>query len=185
MSFLEITAADFTTRNLGRNRQHRHATAMCVVKTIDQVCVSRSTAPGTDGETSGQVRLGSGRKRGSFFVSSMGPLHVAALAERVGDAVERVARDPVNAFDTGQRQCVDNYLRYSLFSHAALQLIAGQLNAPVFSIFCLLAFSFVILTLFMARENHFATWELYAVSQSLGSTSNSHFACSKAFSKLS
>src|SRR6185369_2423923 len=97
MCFLKITTTDFAARNLSRNREHGHATAMSVVQAIDQVCVSGAAAPGANGETPGQVRLGSGRKRSGFFVASVGPLHVAAFAERVSDAVERVACDSVNA----------------------------------------------------------------------------------------
>ncbi len=122
MRFLEIAATDFATRNLSRDGEHGHATAMRVVETIDQVCVSRAAAPGTDGETSGEVRLSAGSKRRGFFVSSMGPLHVAAFAESVSDAIERVTGDSVNAFDTGQRQRVYNNLRDSLLTHPRLRL---------------------------------------------------------------
>jgi hypothetical protein len=53
----------------------------------------------------------------------MSPLHVAEFAERVSDAVERVAGDSVNAFDSGKRQRVNNNLRDGLLTHYGLRSI--------------------------------------------------------------
>ncbi|BAK10732.1 hypothetical protein hypothetical protein [Pantoea ananatis AJ13355] len=42
MGFLKVTTADFAGRNMGRNRQDRHAVAMAVKKAVNQVQVTGS-----------------------------------------------------------------------------------------------------------------------------------------------
>jgi hypothetical protein len=42
MRFLKVAAANFTTGNLRRNSQHRHAAAMTIVKAVDEMKIAGS-----------------------------------------------------------------------------------------------------------------------------------------------
>ena len=69
---LKIVAANFLAGNVRRNRQHRHAAAMAVVKAVDQMQIARPAASGANGEFPRQVGLRAGGKRGGFLVAHAG-----------------------------------------------------------------------------------------------------------------
>lgn len=68
MGFLEVSAAKLARWNVRGERQHRHATSMTVIQTVDQVQVTRPRTPGTDAQLSGEVRLGAGGKGARLLV---------------------------------------------------------------------------------------------------------------------
>ena len=56
--FLEIPGADLARRNLRGDCQHRQSRSVTIEQAIDQVQIAMPAAPGTDGELTGQMRLG-------------------------------------------------------------------------------------------------------------------------------
>jgi hypothetical protein len=69
MRFLKILAPNLRAGNMRRDRQNRHSTPLTVIKTVDEMKVTRSTASGAHGQFTGDVRLGTGRKGCNLFVS--------------------------------------------------------------------------------------------------------------------
>ena len=60
--------------------------------------------PGANRELAGQMRLGAGREGRDLLVPDMDPLDLALAAERVGQTVQAVADDAVDALDAGRSQ---------------------------------------------------------------------------------
>ena len=99
MRLLKIAAADLGRWDLGRDGEHRRAAAMGVVEPVDEVQVARPAAPGTDGELARQMRLSSGRERGDFLVPDVNPLDLSLAPNGVGQPVEAITHDAVDALD--------------------------------------------------------------------------------------
>ena len=60
--------------------------------------VARPAAAGADGELAGQVRLGAGGEGGGLLVAHVHPVD-AAGPQGVGEAVQRIADDALDALD--------------------------------------------------------------------------------------
>ena len=88
MSFLKISAADFSAGDLRRNGEDRNAAAMTIVETIDQVQVAWTTAPCADGQFPCEVRFCAGSKRCRLFVPHVNPPNLFLPANCVGKSVE-------------------------------------------------------------------------------------------------
>src|SRR5712671_896749 len=73
---------------------------MTVEQTIDQVQVARTATSGANRETTCDMRIRAGRERGDLLVPDMQPLNAAMAAQRIGEAIEAVAHDSVDALDT-------------------------------------------------------------------------------------
>src|SRR5262249_29328782 len=97
---LEIAGADFPRWNLGGDGQHRHARAVAVEQPVDEREIARPAAAGADRELTREMGLGTGRKGCDFLVPDMNPFDLALTAQRVGQPVETVTDDAVNAFDS-------------------------------------------------------------------------------------
>ena len=97
MGFLEISAADFLRGNMGGNRKDGHAASMSIVKTINEVQVSGTTASRADGQFSGQSCLCAGGERCGFLVADTNPADPFPASYRIGDPVERIASDTVDS----------------------------------------------------------------------------------------
>src|SRR5207249_1352365 len=104
MGFLKISATDFITRDLRRNGQNRHPTAVRIIEAIDQMEIAGSATSGADSQASGEMRLRAGGKCGRFFVSQMNPPNFFLLSNRFGNRVERVSSDSVNSFHARFRE---------------------------------------------------------------------------------
>src|ERR1700722_5060613 len=102
MRLLEIAATDLVTRDVGGDREHRHATAVGVKQTIDQMQVPRATAGSADRESPGHRRLSGRRERRRLFVTNVLPGDVAVAAQRIGEAIDRISRQPVDPADAGR-----------------------------------------------------------------------------------
>ena len=115
---LKVVAANFRGGNMRGDGQHRHAAALAVVEAVDQVQIARPAASGADRQLARQGRFGSGGEGGRLFVPHADPLDPAAHSNRIGDAVERIARHAINALHTGGGQNVRkqlcNFLRQGL-----------------------------------------------------------------------
>src|SRR5262249_26853649 len=97
---LEIAGADFRRRDLGGDGQHRHARAVAVEQAVDEMEIARPAAAGADRELTREMGLGTGCKGCAFLVPDMNPFDLALTAQRVGQPVETVTDDPVNAFNS-------------------------------------------------------------------------------------
>src|SRR5277367_3468380 len=101
---LEVAAAQFSTRNLSRDCQHGHAIAMTVVQPIDEMEIARTTTASAHGEFAGEMGLGTCGKGCHLFVTNVQPIDLVALADDFGQSVERVANNPIDAFDACRNQ---------------------------------------------------------------------------------
>src|SRR5262245_22332966 len=97
MGGLEVVDADLPARNMCGDRQHRHAAAMAVVEPVDEVQVARTAAARADGELAGEMRLGAGGEGRGLLVTHMNPVDALDATQRVGEPVERIAYDAVDA----------------------------------------------------------------------------------------
>jgi hypothetical protein len=86
------------------DRQHRHAAAMTVVESVDEVQVARTAAAGADRELAGEMRLGAGGEGRGLLVAHVNPIDAFDATQRVGEAVERIAYDAVDTPDAGLLQ---------------------------------------------------------------------------------
>ena len=97
MRLLKVVRTDFRGGDLRRNRHHRHARALAVEETVDEVQIAWTAAAGADGEVSGDMGVGAGGEGCDLFVAHVHPLHAAAPEHGVGEAVQAVADDAVDA----------------------------------------------------------------------------------------
>src|SRR5580698_771366 len=96
---LKISAPDFRARNLRRDGQDRDAAALAIVKAIDQMHVSGPAASGAYSQFASEMRLCTRRERGCLLIPRANPLDLLAGANRIRDAIERIARDTVNSLN--------------------------------------------------------------------------------------
>ena len=119
---LKIAAADLGRWNLRGDAEHGHARAVTVEQTVDEVQVARPAAARADRELAGQVRLGAGRERGDLLVPDVHPLDLPLPADGVGQTVQAVADDTVDALDTcsgeGFRELVSHGLCHGVSPRA-------------------------------------------------------------------
>jgi hypothetical protein len=96
VGLLEVAAADLLPGDLGRDREHRHATAARVPKPIDEMEVARPATTDSHRELAGDRRLTGSGEPGGFLVTHVLPGDLAVTTQRVGEAVQRVARNAVH-----------------------------------------------------------------------------------------
>jgi hypothetical protein len=97
---LEITAADLGRGDVGGDAEHRDPRAMTIEQSIDEVQIAGSAAACADGEFSRQMRLGAGRECGDLLMAYVEPLDLAVAAHGIGQSIEAVADDAIDALDT-------------------------------------------------------------------------------------
>jgi hypothetical protein len=108
--FLKVAAAHLLARYLCGDCQHRHAAAMAVVQTIDQVQIAGAAAAGAHRNLPRKLALRPRRERGGLFVAHVHPRNLPVAANRVGEAVQRIARKTIHTLHTGSGQRVYKYL---------------------------------------------------------------------------
>jgi hypothetical protein len=104
MSLLEIVRTDLHGRDLRRDRHHGNARALAVEETVDEMEVTGAAAAGADREVAGNMRLGAGGEGGDLFVAHVQPFDAAAPANGVGEAVQTIADDAVDALHARRRK---------------------------------------------------------------------------------
>jgi hypothetical protein len=114
MSLLEVSTTDFNAWNLRRDGENRHTTALAIVKAIDQVQVSGTAASGAYSQFAGQMRFRARRERPCLLITHADPLDILAGANRIRDAIERVAGDAVNSLNARSHENVDQQVSHSL-----------------------------------------------------------------------
>ena len=86
---------------MGGDPQHRHTRAMAVEQAVDEMQIARAATAGADGEGAGEMRVRAGGEGGYFFMAHMDPFDAAMATDGIGQAIQAVTHDPVNARDTG------------------------------------------------------------------------------------
>src|SRR6266481_897681 len=117
ISLLKISAANFLARNLCGDGEDWNAAALTVVEAVNQMHVAGATTSGTYRQLAGEMSFGAGGERRCLLVSYTRPANVLSDANRICNAVERVARDPVDPLNTSFRQNVYQQFGYCCSHH--------------------------------------------------------------------
>jgi hypothetical protein len=99
MGLLEISGADLSRRNLGRNREHWHPRSVAVEQAVDEVQVAPPATASANGEVTRKMRLGAGREGGDLLVPDMDPIDLSLSAQGIDEAVEAIADNAIDPFD--------------------------------------------------------------------------------------
>ena len=97
MGLLEVPRTDLRRRDVRGDSNDRHARPMTVEESVEQVQVVGPTTSRTDGEPTGEIRVGAGGECRHLFVPDVQPIDSAMAPQCVGKAVQAIANDPVNA----------------------------------------------------------------------------------------
>ncbi len=79
---------------------------MAVEQTIDEVEIAGAAAPGANGERAGEMRFSARCESGNLLVPDMDPFDLVLPADRIGDPVQAVANDAIDALDASRCQGV-------------------------------------------------------------------------------
>ena len=120
MRLLEISAADFRRRNVCSDGEHGCSAAMRVIKPVNEVQVAWPAGARAHREPSSYLRLASGGEGRSLLMPRMDPPDRLLRAERLGEAVEAVADDAVDALHAGSRKGLDEIVRAIASRHSCL-----------------------------------------------------------------
>jgi hypothetical protein len=118
MRLLKIAAPNFLTWNLRGDGKNWNTTAVTIVKSIDQMQISRAATSGTNREAAGKMGFRAGGERGRFFVSHVNPFHALLFANRIGDPIEGITADSVDSFHAGLRKSLDDQSGDAFLCHA-------------------------------------------------------------------
>ena len=102
MRLLEVVRADLGARDVRGDREHRHPAALRVVETVDQMQVARAATACADRQLSGQRGIRRRRERGCLLVTDVLPRDFAGAPDRVGETIEAVTREAVDATHTAE-----------------------------------------------------------------------------------
>ena len=69
--------------------------------------VARPATARADGKAVGEVRLGTGGEGGDFLMAGMDPRHVLLPPHRIGDRIEAVTDDSIDALHARGSECGD------------------------------------------------------------------------------
>jgi hypothetical protein len=81
---------------------------MAVEEAIDQVDVARSATACAHHKVTTQVGFRTGGKRRNFLMPNMHPLDLMMLPDSVGNTVQGISTDPVDALDSGRNERLDD-----------------------------------------------------------------------------
>ncbi len=113
MRLLEVSGADLLRWDVRGDGEHGDAAAVTVEEAVDEVQIAGAAASGADGELAGEVRFGSGGEGGDLLVTDVRPFEAATFfrsvsADGIGEAVERVAGESVDASDSAVLQAFND-----------------------------------------------------------------------------
>ena len=114
---LKISAPDFIAWNLRRDGQDGNTAAVTVVEPVDQMQVPGTAAPSADRQPAREMSFRSSGKRCCLFMPHVNPLNLFLCANRVGDAVERVAANTVNLPNSCFSENFYQQVRYFFLGH--------------------------------------------------------------------
>jgi hypothetical protein len=128
MRRLKIIDADFRTRDVRGDGEHGNAAALAVEESVDEVQIAGTAAAGTDGEFTRQMRFSPRREGRALFVAHVYPLDRLEPPQGIGEAVERVAHDAINALDADLRQPLRHVFRSRCSHWNSLEVINRSEN---------------------------------------------------------
>jgi hypothetical protein len=108
MRLLEEVRADLGGGDLRRDRHHRHAGALAVEETVDEVQIAWTAAAGADGEPTRDMSVGAGGEGRDLLVAHVQPFDAPASANGVGETVQTVADDAVDTLHSGGGENLDH-----------------------------------------------------------------------------
>ncbi len=124
---LEVLGADLRARNVRRDRQHGDAAALRIEQTVDQMQVAGPATARADRQLTRKGRIRGGRERRGLLVTDVLPRDFAGSAYRVGEPVEAVARQAVDATNPTDAQGGDDVIGDG--RHPATIAISARLRA--------------------------------------------------------
>ncbi len=110
MRLLEVLRADLGARDVRGDGQHGHAAALGVEQAVDQMQVAGPAAARADRQLPGERGVGGRREAGGLLVTHMLPRHFGRAPDGVGEPVEAVPRQPVDAANAADCQCGDDVI---------------------------------------------------------------------------
>ncbi len=126
VSFLKIAAANFAAGDLSCDREHWNATAMAIIKTVDQMQIAWAATPRAYRQSSRQMCFRAGREGGCLFVAHVNLLNLALPSNRVGNSVEGIAGNPVEPFHAGRRKSLHKQIGHCFCCHCIPSLFILQ-----------------------------------------------------------
>ena len=108
VGLLEVVRADLVTGDLGGDGQHGNPRTLGVEEPVDEVEVAGSAAAGADREFTGQGGLAAGGEGSGLLVADVNPFELRVHAEGIGESVERISRDAVDALDSAGDEGIDD-----------------------------------------------------------------------------
>jgi hypothetical protein len=101
MRLLKVHASDLVAGDVCGDGENGNAAAVAVEEAVDEMEISGPAACGADGERASEVGFGSGGEGGDLFVADVHPLKRAVFAKGIGEAIQGVSRESVDAFNAG------------------------------------------------------------------------------------
>src|SRR5262249_19670551 len=87
------------------------ARGVAVEQTVDEMEIARPAAAGAPRELTREMGFATGGERRALLVPDMNPFDLALPAQRVGEPVEAVTDDAVNAFDSRRDENLGRFTR--------------------------------------------------------------------------
>ena len=115
---LEEVGADLRRRDVARDGQDLGAAAVGVVEALDEVGVAGAAGRRADGEPAGEAGLGGGGEGGGLLVVDREEGDLPIPADGVGDGVEAVPHEPVDALHPKGLQVSDELVGDGGLGHA-------------------------------------------------------------------
>jgi len=97
VGFLEIAATNFRRWDLGGDGENWNTRAMAIEQAIDQMKVARPAAPGANCKFACEMGLSASREGRCLFMPGVDPFDVLANPQRLGQSVQAVAYDAIDA----------------------------------------------------------------------------------------
>ena len=108
VGLLEVRPADLLSWDVRGDREHGHPAAVRVEEPVDEMEVARAAACGADGQLAGHAGVAGSGEGGGLLVPDVHPIDASVAAQRVGQTVEGVAGQPVDAPDAAGLQRRDD-----------------------------------------------------------------------------
>jgi hypothetical protein len=105
---LEAVSSDLSDRDLRGDGQDWNPAALAVEQPVDQVQVPRTARARADFQINSQRCIGSGSEGGRLLVPRVHPGNVTASAQSVGQTVETITDNAVDALDANLMQRIGN-----------------------------------------------------------------------------
>jgi hypothetical protein len=97
MGLLKVATPDLDPRDLGGDRQHRHPAPLRLEQSVDQVQVPGAATSHAHRQPPGYGRFSRRSESRCLLMADVLPHERAITPKRIGEAIQRVARDAIDA----------------------------------------------------------------------------------------